>query len=82
MTRFLRGRPSDTPDLRLPEDFQLVEDVEVLEAQGEAVHVRSLAGQLVFSRAKSRLSFDELLAESLGKRQMPLETMALGARSS
>mmetsp|Transcript_45260 Transcript_45260/g.105617 ORF Transcript_45260/g.105617 Transcript_45260/m.105617 type:complete len:1013 (-) Transcript_45260:29-3067(-) len=51
MTRFMRGRPQASPDLRKPEDVEreqhILEDVK--EVEGPAVHVRNMAGKLIFS---------------------------------
>jgi len=57
LTRFLRGRPSSTPDLRTPKDLDralMDEDIKVDEVAGaEAVHVRTIVGKVVFSAAKA-----------------------------
>lgn len=76
LTRFLRGQPSPTPDLRVPEsvrnttqdEMELLQEVSV----SEALHVRTMAGRLVLSMAKSDLrklgSFVQELLEELGSR--------------
>mmetsp|Transcript_70468 Transcript_70468/g.177675 ORF Transcript_70468/g.177675 Transcript_70468/m.177675 type:complete len:1007 (-) Transcript_70468:99-3119(-) len=54
LTRFLRGRPSLTPDRRKPEELKrrLREHVEDRPVEGpQALHVRTLAGKLVLSLA-------------------------------
>jgi len=57
LTRFLRGKPSATPDLRKPEDLERVADAEseVIEQvpDADAVHVRTMAGRIVFSASKA-----------------------------
>lgn len=53
LTRFLRGRPSATPDFRKPDDIRqaMRPEVEAVErvSEEEGVHVCTLAGKLVFS---------------------------------
>jgi len=74
LTRFVRGKPSETPDLRKPEDIERESrsQEEVVAVEGPAVHVRNLAGRLVFSMPTDKvlacgmLEFTEQLALSLG----------------
>lgn len=76
LTRFLRGQPSPTPDLRIPEAVQngVQDEMELLEEVSvtEALHVRTMAGRLVLSMSKSDLrklgSFVQELLEELGSR--------------
>lgn len=64
LTRFLRGHPSTEPDRRKPDELEKqLDEVEVVEVQGDAVHVRTLAGKLVFSQKKCQLHIMDLLAE-------------------
>merc|ERR1712072_292996 len=62
MTRFLRGRPSSTPDTRTREDLAAEAEDEVTaveELDGtDAIHVRTVAGICLLSITKERaLSF-------------------------
>ncbi|CAE7250436.1 unnamed protein product [Symbiodinium sp. CCMP2592] len=74
LTRFVLGKPSETPDLRKPEDIERESrsQEEVIAVEGPAVHVRNLAGRLVFSMLTDKvlawgmLEFTEQLALTLG----------------
>merc|ERR1712007_398107 len=57
LTRFLKGHPSSTPDVRTPDDLTLGADESVQSVMefegGEALHVRTMTGQLVLSIGKA-----------------------------
>merc|ERR1712107_375860 len=54
LTRFRRGHPTPAPDRRRTNDMELVQTREVEEVvDRDAINVRSLAGDLVFSMARA-----------------------------
>merc|ERR1740129_1207413 len=58
LTRFLRGQPSSTPDMRTPDDLVKQLDLPEIEevADCDAVTVRTMVGKVVFSAARKDIN--------------------------
>jgi len=79
LTRFLRGRPSSEPDRRKPEEVETKDLEEVQEVEdSDALHVRTLAGKLVFSQKRSpHLHYLDLLTECAKQMQTSYRRLQL-----
>merc|ERR1712224_569078 len=84
LTRFLRGRPSPTPDLRKPEDLIKELETNPQECQeishAEAFNARTMAGKLVLSIVKAdacTLVVQDILEQVSINVHKPLEQLSL-----